>query len=192
MEEQLVSERIKQKLNQVNLAAQTHLSPVQDHVNFTLQVYIFDDHVIVIFLYWFFDGFYYKSVLCMLWIRRYYSIISCLVTPKRWLCFCYWAAFGCWENVVGKLIDSVCNLITDARGNRKSFKFAVWGFLLFFFFSFYLILSVFVVSKYQKAEPKKPNIWFLVYNILSINMVSWFSAKTWDANLVIHCLCDHW
>ncbi|CAB4263198.1 unnamed protein product [Prunus armeniaca] len=37
MEEQLVSERIKQKLNQVNLAAQTHLSPVQDHVNFTLQ-----------------------------------------------------------------------------------------------------------------------------------------------------------
>lgn len=51
MEEQLVSERIKQKLNQVNLAAQTHLSPVQDHVNFTLQVYIFDEHVIFVFFY---------------------------------------------------------------------------------------------------------------------------------------------
>ncbi|KAM5554130.1 protein FAM136A [Rosa sericea] len=37
MEEQLVSERVKQKLQDVNAAAQKHLSPVQDHVNFTLQ-----------------------------------------------------------------------------------------------------------------------------------------------------------
>ncbi|KAK6930463.1 Protein of unknown function DUF842, eukaryotic [Dillenia turbinata] len=37
MEEQLVSERLRQKLNEVNVAAQTHLSGVQDHVNFTLQ-----------------------------------------------------------------------------------------------------------------------------------------------------------
>ncbi|KAL5574753.1 hypothetical protein UlMin_016452 [Ulmus minor] len=36
-EEQIVSERVRQKLNEVNLAAQAHLSPVQDHVNFTLQ-----------------------------------------------------------------------------------------------------------------------------------------------------------
>ncbi|XP_048321367.2 uncharacterized protein LOC107407395 [Ziziphus jujuba] len=36
-EEQIVSERIKRKLNEVNLAAQQHLSPIQDHVNFTLQ-----------------------------------------------------------------------------------------------------------------------------------------------------------
>lgn len=37
-EEQIVSERIKQKLHEVNLAAQEHLSPIQDHVNFNLQV----------------------------------------------------------------------------------------------------------------------------------------------------------
>ncbi|KAK6914483.1 Protein of unknown function DUF842, eukaryotic [Dillenia turbinata] len=37
MEEQLVSERLRQKLNEVNVAAQTHLSGVQDYVNFTLQ-----------------------------------------------------------------------------------------------------------------------------------------------------------
>ncbi|KAM1142857.1 hypothetical protein ACFX1X_032176 [Malus domestica] len=37
MEEQLVSERLKQKLNEVNVAAQTQLSTIQDHVNFTLQ-----------------------------------------------------------------------------------------------------------------------------------------------------------
>ncbi|EXB88319.1 hypothetical protein L484_020387 [Morus notabilis] len=36
-EEQIVSERIRQKLQEVNLAAQQHLSPIQDHVNFTLQ-----------------------------------------------------------------------------------------------------------------------------------------------------------
>lgn len=40
MEEQLVSERLKQKLNEVNVAAQTQLSTIQDHVNFTLQVYM--------------------------------------------------------------------------------------------------------------------------------------------------------
>ncbi|KAE9450435.1 uncharacterized protein LOC131300684 [Rhododendron vialii] len=36
-EEQIVTERLRRKLNDVNTAAQTHLSPVQDHVNFTLQ-----------------------------------------------------------------------------------------------------------------------------------------------------------
>ncbi|GAA0172582.1 hypothetical protein Leryth_025256 [Lithospermum erythrorhizon] len=36
-EERLVSERLRQKLNQVNNAAQSQLSSVQDHVNFTLQ-----------------------------------------------------------------------------------------------------------------------------------------------------------
>jgi hypothetical protein len=37
-EERIVSERVQQKLHQVNLAAKEHLSPIQDHVNFTLQV----------------------------------------------------------------------------------------------------------------------------------------------------------
>ena len=37
-EERIVTERMKQKLNQVNSAAQSHLAPLQDHVNFTLQV----------------------------------------------------------------------------------------------------------------------------------------------------------
>lgn len=36
-EEQIVSERLRRKLNDVNSAAQTQLSGVQDHVNFTLQ-----------------------------------------------------------------------------------------------------------------------------------------------------------
>lgn len=39
MEEQVVSERVKQKLQDVNAAAQKHLAPIQDHVNFTLQVW---------------------------------------------------------------------------------------------------------------------------------------------------------
>lgn len=38
MEEQIVSERMRRKLEEVNAAAQAHLAPVQDHVNFTLQV----------------------------------------------------------------------------------------------------------------------------------------------------------
>ncbi|GAV76399.1 DUF842 domain-containing protein [Cephalotus follicularis] len=37
LEEQMVSDRMKRKLNDVNLAAQSQLSPVQDHINFTLQ-----------------------------------------------------------------------------------------------------------------------------------------------------------
>ncbi|CAK9325658.1 unnamed protein product [Citrullus colocynthis] len=37
MEEQVVSERMRQKLNEVNMAAQSHLGPIQDHVNFSLQ-----------------------------------------------------------------------------------------------------------------------------------------------------------
>ena len=37
-EERMVSERVQQKLHQVNVAAKEHLSPIQDHVNFTLQV----------------------------------------------------------------------------------------------------------------------------------------------------------
>ncbi|CAL5414179.1 unnamed protein product [Camellia sinensis] len=36
-EEQIVTERLRRKLNQVNTATQTQLSPIQDHVNFTLQ-----------------------------------------------------------------------------------------------------------------------------------------------------------
>lgn len=37
-EERIVSERMRRKLNEVNVAAQNHLSGIQDHVNFTLQV----------------------------------------------------------------------------------------------------------------------------------------------------------
>ena len=37
-EERMVSERVQQRLHQVNIAAKEHLSPIQDHVNFTLQV----------------------------------------------------------------------------------------------------------------------------------------------------------
>ncbi|KAJ0093701.1 protein FAM136A-like [Pistacia vera] len=37
MEEQIVSERMRKKLEEVNAAAQSHLFPVQDHINFTLQ-----------------------------------------------------------------------------------------------------------------------------------------------------------
>ncbi|PIA29633.1 hypothetical protein AQUCO_05800034v1 [Aquilegia coerulea] len=36
-QERLVTERLRKKLNDVNVAAQTHLSPITDHVNFTLQ-----------------------------------------------------------------------------------------------------------------------------------------------------------
>ncbi|KAB1214313.1 hypothetical protein CJ030_MR5G000456 [Morella rubra] len=36
-EERIVTERVQQKLHQVNIAAKEHLSPLQDHVNFTLQ-----------------------------------------------------------------------------------------------------------------------------------------------------------
>ncbi|XP_059434402.1 uncharacterized protein LOC132167445 isoform X2 [Corylus avellana] len=36
-EERIASESVQQKLHQVNLAAKEHLSPIQDHVNFTLQ-----------------------------------------------------------------------------------------------------------------------------------------------------------
>lgn len=37
-EERIVSERLRQKLNEVNTAAQTQLAGIQDHVAFTLQV----------------------------------------------------------------------------------------------------------------------------------------------------------
>lgn len=37
-EEQIVTERLKRKLNEVNSSAQSQLSGVQDHINFTLQV----------------------------------------------------------------------------------------------------------------------------------------------------------
>ena len=38
MEERIVTERIRRKLEEVNAAAQQHLAGVQDHVNFTMQV----------------------------------------------------------------------------------------------------------------------------------------------------------
>uniref|UniRef100_A0A0D9XQY0 Protein FAM136A n=1 Tax=Leersia perrieri TaxID=77586 RepID=A0A0D9XQY0_9ORYZ len=37
MEERVVTERIRRKLEEVNSAVQTHLAGVQDHVNFTMQ-----------------------------------------------------------------------------------------------------------------------------------------------------------
>ncbi|KAF8730832.1 hypothetical protein HU200_016696 [Digitaria exilis] len=40
MEEQVVTERIRRKLEEVNAAAQQHLAGVQDHVNFTMQFLI--------------------------------------------------------------------------------------------------------------------------------------------------------
>ncbi|XP_028093450.1 protein FAM136A-like [Camellia sinensis] len=36
-EEQIVTERLRRKLNEVNTASQTQLSHVQDNINFTLQ-----------------------------------------------------------------------------------------------------------------------------------------------------------
>ncbi|KAF8103987.1 hypothetical protein N665_0181s0010 [Sinapis alba] len=36
-EEQIVTERIRRKLEEVNASAQSQLSPIQDHINFTLQ-----------------------------------------------------------------------------------------------------------------------------------------------------------
>lgn len=50
VEEQLVSERLRRKLNEVNLAAQTQLSGVQDHVNFTLQVSLPTLYLYILFL----------------------------------------------------------------------------------------------------------------------------------------------
>nr|VDD59461.1 unnamed protein product [Brassica oleracea] len=38
-EEQIVTERLRRKLEEVNVSAQSQLSPIQDHINFTLQVY---------------------------------------------------------------------------------------------------------------------------------------------------------
>ena len=38
MEERVVTERIRRKLEEVNAAAQQQLAGVQDHVNFTMQV----------------------------------------------------------------------------------------------------------------------------------------------------------
>lgn len=37
-EEQIVTERLRRKLEEVNVSAQSQLSPIQDHINFTLQV----------------------------------------------------------------------------------------------------------------------------------------------------------
>ncbi|KAM7279452.1 hypothetical protein ACFE04_006586 [Oxalis oulophora] len=37
LEQQMVSERMRTKLNEVNQAAQQQLAPIQDHINFTLQ-----------------------------------------------------------------------------------------------------------------------------------------------------------
>ncbi|ONK77351.1 uncharacterized protein A4U43_C02F5630 [Asparagus officinalis] len=37
MEEKLVSDRLRKKLEEVNVAAQNQLQPIQDHVNFNLQ-----------------------------------------------------------------------------------------------------------------------------------------------------------
>ncbi|XP_008791817.1 protein FAM136A-like [Phoenix dactylifera] len=37
VEERIVSDRLRRKLEEANIAAQNQLSPIQDHVNFTLQ-----------------------------------------------------------------------------------------------------------------------------------------------------------
>lgn len=37
MEERMVTDKIKRKLEEVNIAAKNQLQPIQDHVNFTLQ-----------------------------------------------------------------------------------------------------------------------------------------------------------
>lgn len=57
MEEQIVSERMRRKLEEVNAAAQAHLAPVQDHVNFTLQV-----SSLFLFIYYYHYYYYYYFV----------------------------------------------------------------------------------------------------------------------------------
>lgn len=49
-QEQMISERMKRKLDEVNTAAQSHLAPVQDHINFTLQVSFSSSFSIFLFL----------------------------------------------------------------------------------------------------------------------------------------------
>lgn len=41
VEERIVSDRLRRKLEEVNVAAREQLAPLQDHVNFTLQVSFF-------------------------------------------------------------------------------------------------------------------------------------------------------
>jgi hypothetical protein len=54
-EERIVSERVQQKLHQVNLAAKEHLSPIQDHVNFTLQVSLSLSLSLSLYTHWFME-----------------------------------------------------------------------------------------------------------------------------------------
>lgn len=58
MEEQVVSERMRQKLNEVNAAAQSHLGPIQDHVNFSLQVFLSLSRFVLLFSLMILDGFF--------------------------------------------------------------------------------------------------------------------------------------
>lgn len=57
VEERIVSDRLRRKLEEVNVAAQNQLSPIQDHVNFTLQASVFLFYLLfsirLVFLYFF-------------------------------------------------------------------------------------------------------------------------------------------
>lgn len=55
-QERLMQERLKHKLDQVNSAAQTQLSQLRHHVNFTLQV-IYLAPIPFLYIYEFFDYF---------------------------------------------------------------------------------------------------------------------------------------
>lgn len=54
-EERIVNDRLRQKLNEVNIAAQSQLASVQDHVNFALQVFVLP-HSLSFFLIYLLDS----------------------------------------------------------------------------------------------------------------------------------------
>lgn len=77
-QERIVTERLRQKLNEVNSAAQSQLSPIQDHVNFTLQV----PHPLFLTLYYYY---YYYVCVCFLIVLSFDCIIIISSAP---MCVC--------------------------------------------------------------------------------------------------------
>jgi hypothetical protein len=105
-EERIVSERVQQKLHQVNLAAKEHLSPIQDHVNFTLQVSLSLSLSLSLYTHWFMefsgllDCYSDMGVLYIWWVfvHCFFYLISENLVKNKWLG--NWTPFGFWEKLI--------------------------------------------------------------------------------------------
>lgn len=170
----MVSERMRRKLSEVNSAAQAQLSPVQDHINFTLQVlllckywgglmYLF--HAAVGSFWDFSLGFLYLFL--WVWIGLLFNFLEIRKVQRFFVLF-WWLFVVALYSTVPNLASGCFIIIIIICGD---FLFIFWNKKMKTFQTFYCFMGLFFRSDEETIRE-------LCFFIIVISW-GWFDCLKW-------------